>query len=59
MTKKLIISLAKHIINNRDQFSDEAIELIADWIASVNPAFLRGRFIGFINGENGPNGGER
>lgn len=33
------------------------IEVLADFCYSQNPHFNRGRWLGYINGEFGPNGG--
>lgn len=57
MTKKDFIALADYIRVNRDAFTDETIKKLADFCKSQNAAFLRERWIGYINGENGKNGG--
>ena len=40
-----------------DEFNPEHLETLADFCAAQNPAFNRARWIGYIKGENGPNGG--
>jgi hypothetical protein len=59
MTKKHMIALAQMIKDHRKKFSDEAIFTMADWMTTQNPAFKRDRWLGFIAGTNGPNGGSR
>lgn len=58
MTKKDFIALANTIRMNREAFTDEAIKALARFCKDQNSAFLEGRWIGYINGENGPSGGE-
>jgi len=67
MSKKHFIALAKAIIEHdrvymaRGQselrFQEEHLETLAAFCSSVNPRFLTGRWLGFIEGVNGPNGG--
>lgn len=64
MTKKTLIALADAI---RAGFratpgcwtQDQVLDLLADFCAQQNPAFKRDRWIGYVRGENGPNGGKR
>jgi len=70
MTKKDFIALADAVRTLRpgplvsykkgleafDQWL-KTIESLADFCTSQNPRFNRERWIGYINGENGPNGG--
>jgi hypothetical protein len=38
-------------------FNVEQIEALADFCQSQNPRFMRERWLGYIDGENGKNGG--
>lgn len=58
MTKKHFIELARYIIIHRDAFTDEAIGVIANFCQSQNGNFKRERWLDFIAGRCGPNGGE-
>ena len=57
MTKKHFIALADTIRAYRDLFSDKAVEVLADFCASENSRFNRERFLNYIAGICGPNGG--
>lgn len=61
MSKKHFIHLAELVrcanLNEPGRFSDSAIRLLADWCASENSRFNRDRWLAFIRGECGPNGG--
>jgi hypothetical protein len=66
MTKKHFIELADNIIEaNRlranaglpPMFDGAAIESLADYCWQQNRRFNRSRWIGYIEGTNGPNGG--
>ena len=64
MTKKTFIALADTIIASgpadrsaQGAFSDSAIKLLADFCASQNPAFNRERWLAYVAGDCGPNGG--
>ena len=46
-----------HITNARDTFTDSQLSALADFCASVNPAFKRDRWLSYIAGECGKNGG--
>lgn len=63
MSKKHFIQLADMIrranVNPETPFSEEAIQALADFCASQNPAFNRARWLAYIAGECGPNGGRR
>ena len=68
MTKKTFISLADTIIAYNSHafpagtniaFPDSAIKLLADFCAAQNPAFNRERWLAYVAGECGPNGGKR
>lgn len=68
MTKQDFIALADMIraANERNKstgyppvFSDEAINLIANYCAARNPRFLRGRWLEYIAGKCGPNAGKK
>jgi hypothetical protein len=74
MTKKHFIALADLIKTARvspgqgpsasvskyswNPFNQDAIEILADWCETQNPQFKRDRWIGYIKGENGKNGGK-
>ncbi len=60
MTKKHFIALADCIISaNRHgcKFTEEHLSELADFCKFQNSLFNRERWLGYINGENGPNGG--
>jgi hypothetical protein len=63
MSKKDFIALADAIKqHNRfahglDGFNEKQIEALADFCQSQNPRFMRERWLGYIGGENGKNGG--
>lgn len=57
MTKKHFIALADHIRQHPTQFDDRRLDILADFCESQNPRFKRERWIGYINGTNGPCGG--
>lgn len=65
MTKRQFIAMADAIsYHNRhrlgsDRFSDDQIAVLADFCKSQNPNFDRERWLGYIEGTNGPNGGKR
>jgi hypothetical protein len=62
MTKKNFIALADTIrcSNGTDFFfTGEQIARLADFCHSQNTKFKRERWIGYINGENGPSGGKK
>ncbi len=62
MSKKDFIRLAD-VIRTHNQSGEESyfwetqINLLADFCAASNPGFKRERWIGYIAGTNGPNGG--
>ena len=58
MSKKHFIALADHI-RLSGLFSEKQIESLADYCQSQNPRFNRERWIAYIRGECGPNGGRR
>jgi hypothetical protein len=62
MTKKHFISLADSIIETNRIFANKpftptAISTLADFCAAQSPNFNRERWLGYIAGENGKNGG--
>jgi hypothetical protein len=63
MSKKHFIALAESIIEaNRisaNTFTEEAISTLADFCRAQNPNFNRSRWLGYIAGTNGKNGGAR
>ena len=58
MSKKHFIALAAMIAANREHFSDAALGKLAEFCHEQNHNFDQHRWIGFINGECGPHGGE-
>jgi len=65
MTKQDFIALADAIKNHnkhngdRDPFTIRQMHSIADFCELQNSNFKRDRWVGYIFGENGPNGGGR
>jgi len=64
MTKKYFISLAnairghnRSVGNTLQLFNPSHLDALADFCASQNPAFNRERWMRYVNGECGPNGG--
>ena len=61
MTKKHFIRLAEYIRDSQKYagvaFTDAQINHLADFCHEANPRFNRERWIGYIKGENGKNGG--
>jgi hypothetical protein len=57
MSKKNFIQLANHIRTASVPFTKEHLELLADFCRSQNPRFMRERWLGYIRGECGSNGG--
>ncbi|NGZ94917.1 MAG: hypothetical protein CV089_02080 [Nitrospira sp. WS110] len=57
LSKKHFIKLADYIKTSPVPFTKEHLEVLADFCRSENPQFNRGRFLGYIAGENGPSGG--
>ena len=65
MTKKTFTALADTIIASgpadrsaQGAFSDSAIGTLADFCAAQNPAFNRSRWLAYVAGDCGPNGGK-
>ena len=59
MTKKHSIALADYIKDTHnycEPFTLNQVEHLANYLHSQNPRFDRGRWISYIQGENGPNG---
>lgn len=72
MTKKNFIALADAIKDRRlseraidvcsnfaEPFTSKQLELLANFCREQNPAFARERWLGYIAGTNGKNGGTR
>ena len=65
MTKKHFIALADFLRirtltpNNGGSFTESQIEQLADFCQSQNPQFNRKRWLGYIAGSSGNNGGVR
>lgn len=61
MSKKHFIKLADYIreLNGTpDQFTSQQLEQLAHWLASENSQFMKGRWLAYIRGECGKNGGQ-
>jgi hypothetical protein len=64
MTKKHFIALADMIkkanedLNSAESFNTSQIDLLANFCSSQNPNFNEERWIDYINGECGKNGGK-
>ena len=63
MTKKNFIALADRLAEWQDNesietFSERQIQMLADFCKSQNPRFDRSRWLAYIAGECGPNGGK-
>jgi hypothetical protein len=59
MSKKDFIALADSIRAFPGRFSNEQIFMLAEFCKSRNPAFNRERWLSYIAGECGPNGGRK
>ena len=61
MSKKDFIRLADYLrhIDMNDAKSAEWLNAICDYCKASNPRFMRDRFIGYLTGKCGPNGGSR
>ena len=57
MTKKHFIALADHIKNNDVTFDSYAIESLAEYCKDMNPRFNKERWLDYIAGKCGKNGG--
>jgi hypothetical protein len=57
MTKKHFIALADAIKTATVQFTREHLEVLAGFCSAQNWRFNRDRWLGYIRGKNGPNGG--
>ncbi len=66
MTKKHFIALADVIrkenfltkVTEREPFANRAVNALADFCQSQNSNFNRERWLAYISGECGPNGGK-
>ena len=59
MTKKHFIALADTIRQSPYAFNSTQLAVLADFCASQNPNFDRGRWLAYIEGKCGPSGGSR
>ena len=59
MSKKHFIELANLIKARPHCFSGLAVESLADFCQDQNPRFMRSRWLDYIRGKCGPNGGTR
>jgi len=58
MSKKDFIALGSAVRNAPVPFLDAQVKTLADFCASQNPRFNRERWLEFVAGKCGPNGGE-
>ena len=59
MTKKEFIAIADAIRNDKDAvWTDKHIHTICDFLAGQNPNFDRERWMHYVYGKCGPNGGK-
>ena len=58
MTKKHFIALADFIKRNEREFNNNQIELLADFCGYQNTRFNRSRWLQYIAGVCGKNGGK-
>lgn len=61
MSKKHFVKLADYLRDTKlycEPFTAAQIEHLANFCHSVNPAFKRDRWLDYIAGECGPNGGK-
>lgn len=58
MSKKHFIELANMIRSSRSDWSDDQLPMLADFCQSQNPRFNRQRWLNYVNGRCGPNGGK-
>lgn len=61
MSKKDFIALGDYLIDTIpycEPFTDKQIEHLANFCHSRNSNFNRERFLGYVNGTNGPSGGK-
>ena len=58
MTKQHFIALADSIRSN-GTFTPGQIEALANFCAAQNPAYNRERWLAYVTGDCGPNGGKR
>ena len=59
MSKKHFIALADYIKMSDVEWTDEHLRVLADFCRWTNSRFMRDRWLGYIKGTNGPNGGNR
>lgn len=57
MQKKELIALADYLRDHPDIFGAKQIEALADFCRSQNPLFKRQRWLDYVAGDGGPNGG--
>ena len=58
MSKKHFIALADAIRNSRTPFTEDQLMVLAAFCLDQNINFNRERWLAYIRGECGPNGGE-
>lgn len=58
MSKKHFIALADFIKRKDQLFNEPAIYALAEFCQEQNPQFKRERWLGYVRGTNGKNGGE-
>lgn len=62
MSKKHFIALAQYIMDHQRygkvKFTDDQLDSLANFCRNQNGNFKRDRWLGYIKGQNGPNGGK-
>ena len=59
MSKKDFIAMADYIRTSDVKFKEGQLEVLAAFCKAQNSRFLRERWLGYIHGLNGPNGGKK
>lgn len=58
MSKKDFIALADHIKTSTANWTQEHLDVLASFCKSRNGRFMRERWLAYVRGECGPNGGK-
>jgi len=59
MTCKEMMSLGEYVKGARGSFSLHAMCTLCDFMKATNPRFDRDRWLAYVSGAAGPNGGKR
>jgi hypothetical protein len=57
MSKQDFIALADAVRTSSEPFTPAQLDTLASFCKRQNSAFMRERWVGYIQGENGPGGG--